>query len=188
MAEWDSEKRDRQERLDAGRRFAKGKMVAAGDATKLMEAIVRPGDRVCLEGDNQKQADFLAGALAKADKGKVHDLHIVQSGIVLAEHLDLFEKGIATKLDFSYSGPQSQAVARALNGGKVELGAIHTYIELFRPLLHGPHAEGGGDGGATGRPRRQPVHGSQRRGLARRRRGHGLQAGHRRGPGQQGGR
>ena len=131
MAEWDSQTRDRQERLDAGRRFAKGKMVAANDATKLMEAIVRPGDRVCLEGDNQKQADFLAGALAKADKSKVHDLHIVQSGIVLAEHLDLFEKGIATRLDFSYAGPQSQAVARVLNGGKVKLGAIHTYIELF---------------------------------------------------------
>ena len=131
MAEWDLEKRDRQERLDAGRRFAKGKLVAPGDATRLMEAIVRPGDRVCLEGDNQKQADFLAGALAKADKSKVHDLHIVQSGIVLSEHLDLFAKGIATKLDFSYSGPQGAAVARLLNGGTVELGAIHTYIELF---------------------------------------------------------
>ena len=131
MTEWDAEKRDRDERLEAGRRFAKGKMVAPDDATKLMEAIVRPGDRVCLEGDNQKQADFLAGALARVDKGKVHDLHIVQSGIVLSEHLDLFEKGIATKLDYSYSGPQSQAVARALNGGNIELGAIHTYIELF---------------------------------------------------------
>ena len=131
MTDWDNEKRDREERLAAGRRYAKGKLVPADEATKLMEAIVRPGDRVCLEGDNQKQADFLAGALAKADKNKVHDLHIVQSGIVLAEHLDLFEKGIATKLDYSYSGPQSEAVARALNGGKIELGAIHTYIELF---------------------------------------------------------
>ena len=119
------------ERLRAGRRFAEGKMVAPGDATKLLVAIIRPGDRVCLEGDNQKQADFLARALTKVDKGKVHDLHIVQSGIVLSEHLDLFEKGIATKLDYSYSGPQSEAVARALNGGKIKLGAIHTYIELF---------------------------------------------------------
>ena len=131
MTEWDSQKRDREARLEAGRRFAKGKLVSPDDATKLMEAIVRPGDRVCLEGDNQKQADFLAGALAKADNNKLHDLHIVQSGIVLPEHLDLFEKGIAKKLDYSYSGPQSQAVARALNSGKIELGAIHTYIELF---------------------------------------------------------
>ncbi len=131
MAEWESEKRDREERLEAAKHLANGKVVKADDATRLLEAVIRPGDRVCLEGDNQKQADFLAGALVNVDKKKVHDLHIVQSGIVLTEHLDLFEKGIATKLDYSYSGPQSQAVARALNSGKIELGAIHTYIELF---------------------------------------------------------
>ena len=60
-----------------------------------------------------------------------HDLHIVQSGLVLQAHLDLFERGIARKLDFSYSGPQGAAIARALTAGKIELGAIHTYIELF---------------------------------------------------------
>src|SRR3984893_7882506 len=31
----------------------------------------------------------------------------------------------------SYSGPQGAALARALVAGKIELGAIHTYIELF---------------------------------------------------------
>ena len=131
MAQWDTQRTDRAERLEAGRRFAKGKMVKPDDATALLEAIIRPGDRVCMEGDNQKQADFLAAALVKADKTKIHDLHIVQSGIVLTEHLDLFEKGIATKLDYSYSGPQSDAIARVLNSGKIQLGAIHTYIELF---------------------------------------------------------
>ncbi len=48
-----------------------------------------------------------------------------------ARYIIAFEKGIAKKLDYSFSGPQSEAVARVLNGGKVELGAIHTYIELF---------------------------------------------------------
>ena len=128
---WHKDKDARGERLKAGTRFARGKMVKPGNATALLEAVIRPGDRLCMEGDNQKQADFLAGALAQADPKKVHDLHIVQSGIVLPEHLDLFEKGIAKRLDYSYSGPQSGAVARALNGGKIELGAIHTYIELF---------------------------------------------------------
>ena len=131
MTEWDSQRRDRHERLAGGAKFADGKVVRSGDAVALLEAVVRPGDRVCMEGDNQKQADFLAGALAKVDISKIHDLHVVQSGIVLPEHLDLFERGIATKLDYSYSGPQSEAVARVLNTGKVHLGAIHTYIELF---------------------------------------------------------
>src|SRR6202044_210024 len=131
MAEWQTERRARDERLAAGSKFAAGKMVAPNDASALLEAIVRPGDRICLEGDNQKQADFLAACLARADPKVLHDLHVVQSGIVLPEHIDLFEKGIAKKLDYSYSGPQSYAVPRALNSGTIELGAIHTYVELF---------------------------------------------------------
>jgi malonate decarboxylase alpha subunit len=106
-------------------------MVAPSASTALLQAVIRPGDRICLEGDNQKQADFLAACLANADPKVLHDLHVVQSGIVLPEHIDLFEKGIAKRLDYSYSGPQGAAVARALNSGKIELGAIHTYIELF---------------------------------------------------------
>jgi malonate decarboxylase alpha subunit len=131
MADWQSERRSRDERLAAGSKFAEGKVVAPDNTTALLEAVIRPGDRICLEGDNQKQADFLAVSLVKADPKVLYDLHVVQSGIVLPEHIDLFEKGIAKKLDFSYSGPQSHAVPRALKSGKVELGAIHTYIELF---------------------------------------------------------
>jgi malonate decarboxylase alpha subunit len=135
MIDWQSERRSRDERLRAGSKFADRKMVAAGAATALLEAVIRPGDRICLEGDNQKQADFLAACLAKADPKVLHDLHVVQSGIVLPEHIDLFEKGIAKKLDYSYSGPQSYAVPRALNSGAIELSAIHTYIELFAPYF-----------------------------------------------------
>ena len=131
LVQWRQEHKARDARLAVGRRFAHGKLVKAEDATALLEAVIRPGDRVCLEGDNQKQADFLAAALTRVDPNKIHNLHIVQSGIVLPEHLDLFEKGIAKKLDYSYSGAQDAAMARALNLGKIELGAIHTYIELF---------------------------------------------------------
>ena len=131
MGEWQKQRTERQARLAAGSSYASGKVVAPENATALLEAIIRPGDRVCLEGDNQKQADFLAEVLAGVAPSKIHDLHIVQSGIVLQAHLDLFERDIARKLDFSYSGPQGAALARALVGGKIELGAVHTYIELF---------------------------------------------------------
>ncbi|RWC58444.1 malonate decarboxylase subunit alpha [Mesorhizobium sp.] len=128
---WDASRQSREQRIAAGSAYARGKQVAPGDATKLLEAVIRPGDRVCLEGDNQKQADFLAARLAEVDPSVVKELHIVQSGVVLAEHLDLFEAGIAKRLDFSYSGPQGAAIARALKAGKIELGAVHTYLELF---------------------------------------------------------
>ena len=127
----DGGRRDRDQRLQAGARHAEGKRVHPQNATALLEAVIRPGDRVCLEGDNQKQADLLAVALAAADSAKLHDLHLVQSGVVLPEHLDVFEKGIAKRLDYAYSGPQSARIARLLFGGKIELGAVHTYLELF---------------------------------------------------------
>lgn len=131
MADWQRQRAERQRRLEAASHFAELKTVSSENTKSLLEAVVRPGDRVCLEGDNQKQADFLAEALANVDPKLIHDLHIVQSGIVLQAHLDLFERGIAKKLDFSYSGPQGAAIARALAAGKIELGAVHTYIELY---------------------------------------------------------
>ena len=121
----------RDTRTAAGIPLAKGKIVEARDATRLLEAVIRPGDRVCLEGDNQKQADLLSSALLAVDSRKISGLHMVQSGIVLPEHLDLFDRGIAKKLDFAYSGPQSTRIASMLFGGKIELGAVHTYLELF---------------------------------------------------------
>jgi len=128
MKQWDVQSKERRRRIAAGSSFASGKAVDTNRLAEFLGAVIRPGDRVCLEGNNQKRADVLARALADADP---HDLHMVQSGVVLPEHLDLFEKGIAKKLDFSYSGPQAARIARMLFSGKIELGAIHTYLELF---------------------------------------------------------
>jgi malonate decarboxylase alpha subunit len=106
MADWKSQQQARDERLAAGRRFASGKMVAPKDVTAMLEAVIRPGDRICLEGDNQKQADFLAGSWANSNPEVLHDLHVVQSGIVLAEHIDLFEKGMQGSSISPMPGPR----------------------------------------------------------------------------------
>ncbi|KQO61959.1 malonate decarboxylase subunit alpha [Methylobacterium sp. Leaf102] len=131
MRDWATQGSARAARIAAGAPFARGKVVALSDLAPFLEAVLRPGDRVCLEGDNQKQADVLADALAEVDPGVIHDLHMVQSGIVLPSHLDVFEKGIARRLDYSYSGPQAARIARMLYGGQIALGAVHTYLELF---------------------------------------------------------
>src|SRR3954447_10405831 len=131
MSHWGMQKVARGERVAAGQRHAKGKIVPVSNLPEFLKAVIRTGDRVCLEGDNQKQADILASALADLDPADVHDLHMVQSGVVLPAHLDIFDKGIARRLDFSYSGPQAARIARMLFGRKIELGAVHTYLELF---------------------------------------------------------
>src|SRR6202790_146956 len=88
-----------------------GKVCRADRATQLLEAIIEPGDRVTIEGDNQKQADFLIAALVKGDPARVHDLHMVQSVLAMPDHLTVFERGIANRLDFYYAGPQSRELA-----------------------------------------------------------------------------
>jgi len=130
---WARQRSNRAERLARAARLAgvRAKAVDADAIVALLEALIEPGDRVCLEGDNQKQADFLARALTQVSPERVHDLHMVQSVLSLPEHLDVFELGIASRLDFSFSGPQSLRLAQLLGQGKLQIGAIHTYLELF---------------------------------------------------------
>lgn len=111
--------------------LARGRRVAAEQVTALLERVIEAGDRVCLEGNNQKQADFLARALAAVDPATVHDLHMVQSVVALPEHVALFERGIAREIDFSFSGPQGTRLAALVQVGKIRINAIHTYLELF---------------------------------------------------------
>jgi len=132
---WDHERQRRNRKLEraasalgASRR---DKVVSADLAAQLLEAVIEPGDRVCLEGNNQKQADFLAQALTRVDPAKVNKLHMLQSVLALPEHLDVFESGIAEQVDFSFSGPQGARLARMVGKGQIRIGAIHTYLELF---------------------------------------------------------
>ncbi len=121
----------RSERKGRAARLAQGRHVAADDVPALLEAVVECGDRVCVEGNNQKQADFLARTLAGVDPQRVHDLHLVQSVVALPEHVALFERGIASQLDFSFSGPQATRLAALVEEGQIRVNAIHTYLELF---------------------------------------------------------
>jgi malonate decarboxylase alpha subunit len=112
-----------------------GKVCPPERATELLESIIEPGDRVAIEGDNQKQADFLAAALAKVDPARVHDLHMVQSVLALPDHLAVFDRGIASRLDFAFAGPQSRKLAELVATGSLKIGAIHTYLELYARML-----------------------------------------------------
>jgi malonate decarboxylase alpha subunit len=108
-----------------------GKLCPADKATDLLHQVIESGDRVCLEGNNQKQADFLGKVLAGLDVERVNNLHMLLSVLALPEHLDVFERGVASKLDFSFSGPQAGRLAKLASAGKLNIGAIHTYLELF---------------------------------------------------------
>lgn len=84
---WDRERQRRNRKLERAASSLGAalhdKVVSAGLAVQLLEAVIEPGDRVCLEGNNQKQADFLAQALTRVDPARVNRLHMLQS--VLAQ-------------------------------------------------------------------------------------------------------
>ena len=129
---WDTLEADTRQRMQAAAPYiGPGKQVKKEDTVALLKAVIRSGDRVNIEGNNQKQADFLADCLCQVDPAEIHDLHMVQSCVPLPSHLDMFEKGIAKKLDFAFGGPQAGRVAKFISEGKLQLGAIHTYLELF---------------------------------------------------------
>lgn len=128
---WNELGNNKRDRLGRAQTLVDGKVANPSAIGALLASVIEPGDRLCIEGNNQKQADFLAKALAKLDPAQIHDLHIVQSVLALPEHLDVFENGIASKLDFSFSGPQAARLARLLSASKLKIGAIHTYLELF---------------------------------------------------------
>ncbi|MEN5264598.1 malonate decarboxylase subunit alpha [Stenotrophomonas sp. TWI587] len=129
--DWNTLADRRQARLQRATDAGFGRLVPHADVSQLLHTVLEPGDRVCLEGNNQKQADFLAECLAQLDPAQVHGLHMVQSVLSLPSHLDVFERGIAQRLDFSFSGPQSGRLANLVAEGRIEIGAIHTYLELF---------------------------------------------------------
>ncbi|UYB52071.1 malonate decarboxylase subunit alpha [Xanthomonas sp. AM6] len=129
--DWNTLADNRRQRLQRAEGLARGRLVDAKDAVALLEAVIEPGDRVCVEGNNQKQADFLSQCLTEVDPARVHGLHLLQSVLALPAHLDVFERGIAQRLDFSFSGPQALRLARLVADKRIEIGAIHTYLELF---------------------------------------------------------
>jgi malonate decarboxylase alpha subunit len=132
---WTRRREEKERRMQTVMRWMSGPVLPTDKTVEALETLVLPGDRIVLEGDNQKQADFLSRSLVKVDPKRIHDLHLIISSISRPEHLTLFELGIAKKVDFAFAGPQSLRVAQLLEDGVLEIGAVHTYVELYARLL-----------------------------------------------------
>jgi len=132
---WNTRKHEKARRLASVEHWKAGHLLDSDRIVDALENLLTPGDRVALEGNNQKQADFLSRALVRVDPTRIHDLHLLISSVSRPEHLDLFQKGIARKIDFAYAGPQSLRIAQLLEDGQIELGAIHTYAELYARMF-----------------------------------------------------
>jgi malonate decarboxylase alpha subunit len=132
---WTTRRDEKNRRLASIASFLNRKFIPGTRIVEALEKLIVAGDKLVLEGDNQKQADFLSRSLAQVNASKIHDLHLIISSISRPEHLTLFEDGIAKKVDFAFAGPQSLRVAQLLEDGQLEIGAIHTYVELYARMF-----------------------------------------------------
>ncbi len=133
---WDKNRKKYLSRLAKIQPYLKNhKFVNTEDIVAVLSHLILSGDRICIEGDNQKQASYLASAMTQLDSSAINNLHMIQSAIILPEHLAVFDKGIASKIDFAYSGPQAARLANMVKNEKIQIGNIHTYNELYARLL-----------------------------------------------------
>ncbi|MBU8686768.1 malonate decarboxylase subunit alpha [Priestia megaterium] len=132
---WTTRRDQKAARLAKIDHLLKGKLLGNEHIIEALELLISAGDKVVLEGDNQKQASFLSKALNEVSADKINGLHMIMSSISRPEHLDIFEKGIAEKIDFSYAGAQSLRVSQMIEDETLKMGEIHTYLELYGRLF-----------------------------------------------------
>jgi malonate decarboxylase alpha subunit len=73
---WSFRHAEKKRRIEAVRSWMDGPILQADRILDALHLLVQSGDRIVIEGDNQKQADFLSRSLVKADPKKLHDLHL----------------------------------------------------------------------------------------------------------------
>ncbi|MPQ55985.1 malonate decarboxylase subunit alpha [Duganella sp. FT27W] len=132
--QWDTRRQEKRRRRDSVRHLSDGPIIGTDAIVDALSLLIASGDRVVLEGNNQKQADFLARAMVQMNADKVNKLHMIMPSVSLPQHLDLFERGIANKLDFAFAGAQSLRISQLLQDGVLQVGALHTYVELYARL------------------------------------------------------
>ncbi|WP_177951743.1 malonate decarboxylase subunit alpha, partial [Klebsiella michiganensis] len=76
---WNRRRTEKQRRLTEAK--VSGKVIPTDQLVAVLEQLLAPGDRVVLEGNNQKQADFLSRMLAEVNPQKIHDLHMIMPSV-----------------------------------------------------------------------------------------------------------
>ena len=96
--EWDKNRKKKIEKLNSISSFLNGKVIKTENIVDVLNLVVKPGDNLILEGDNQKQASFLAKAMTKVDPKKVNNIHLIICLTMLTLSIIFFIFGIVGQL------------------------------------------------------------------------------------------
>ena len=140
------------------RGLADGVVLPTDKIVAALEALILPGDRVVLEGNNQKQADFLSRSLAKADPGKAprsaHD-HAQRRPLRAPGPVRTRHRPQARFLLRRHPEPAHQPVAGRRPAGNRRDPHLH---RTLRTAGGGPDPQRRALGRVHGRPRRQHLY------------------------------
>ena len=68
---WTTRRDEKWRRMQLVQPWMRGPVLPSAKLVAALETLIVSGDRIVLEGDNQKQADFLSRSLIKVDPGKL---------------------------------------------------------------------------------------------------------------------
>ena len=131
---WSTKRDAKKGKLSRIAHLLSGKFVREKNFSEVIHNVVAPGETVVVES-GQKQASFLSEALASADPSILHDIHMVIHAVARPDHVEVFQRGIASTLDFGYAGPMSQQVAALVKSGELTIRSLNTYVELSSRLF-----------------------------------------------------
>ena len=150
--QWDSLRQNRGRRLERaaslGLAGKNGKEIPVARIIDLLEAVIQPGDRVCLEGNNQKQADFLARALT-AIRLSVPPVSVVTAklGIVAAPRPTsgwVARRRCRTAANASSAPVKSNAAPNSRSPAPLASSSPSTSAASVVPISANPTASNGG--------------------------------------------
>ena len=71
---WTTRRDEKRRRMQLIQPWMNGPVRPTARVIEALETLIVSGDRIEVEGDNPKQADFPSRSLVKVDSGKLHDL------------------------------------------------------------------------------------------------------------------
>jgi malonate decarboxylase alpha subunit len=74
---WTTRRAEKKNQMQLVSSWMSGPLLQREKLVESLETLIAPVDRIVLEEDNQKQADFLSRSLVEDDPKKLRDLHLV---------------------------------------------------------------------------------------------------------------
>ena len=133
---WTTRRDEKRRRMQLIQPWMKGPILPKERIIEALETLIVSGDRIVLEGDNQKQADFLSRSLVKVDPKKLHDISVGKYSFGdLERQIDDLDELVAVDDAFAPDGLEIGERISAMTSLIAELPSVTARSEPSPPKL-----------------------------------------------------